>query len=148
MIEADGGPQVRIERVLPAPIQEVFAAWTDPARMAEWLSPVGHAEVEVDLRVMGRFKVSMIGETTRIEHTGEYLVVDPPGELSFTWQSSYTGTEPSVVTVLLEAEGEQTRIVLTHRRLPEVQMEPHTRGWETMITRLAGLLDGMRTDSS
>jgi uncharacterized protein YndB with AHSA1/START domain len=148
MIEADGGPQVRIERVLPAPIQEVFAAWTDPARMAEWLSPVGHAEVEVDLRVMGRFKVSMIGETTRIEHTGEYLVVDPPGELSFTWQSLYTGAEPSVVTVLLEAEGEETRIVLTHRRLPESQVEPHTQGWETMITRLAGLLDRMRTDSS
>jgi Activator of Hsp90 ATPase homolog 1-like protein len=77
MIESADGPQVRIERVLPAPIQDVFDAWTDPARMTEWLSPVGHAEVEVDLRVMGRFKVSMIGEVTRIEHTGEYLVVNP-----------------------------------------------------------------------
>ena len=147
MIEAADKPQVRIERVLPAPIQDVFDAWTDPARMTEWLSPVGHAEVEVDLRVMGRFKVSMIGETTRIEHTGEYLVVNPPRELSFTWQSSYTGSEPSVVTVLLEAEGEETRIVLTHRRLPKGQVDPHTQGWEAMITRLAGLLDRMRTES-
>lgn len=91
MIEAADKPQVRIERVLPAPIQDVFDAWTDPARMTEWLSPVGHAEVEVDLRVMGRFKVSMIGETTRIEHTGEYLVVNPPRELSFSWQSPTPG---------------------------------------------------------
>jgi len=148
MIEAAGGPQVRIERVLPAPIQDVFDAWTDPARMAEWLSPVGHAEAEVDLRVMGRFKVSMVDETTRIEHTGEYLVVDPPGELSFTWQSPYAGSDPSVVTVLFEAEGDETRIVLTHRRLPEGHVDPHTQGWETMITRLAALLDRTRTDSS
>lgn len=147
MIEPDGGPQVRIERVLPAPIKDVFDAWTDPATMAEWLSPVGQAEAEVDLRVMGRFKVSMIGETTRIEHTGEYLVVNPPNELSFTWQSLYTGSEPSVVTVLFEAEGDETRVVLTHRRLPESQVDPHTNGWEAMITRLAGLLHRMRTEA-
>lgn len=148
MSEQSEGPQVRIERVLPAPIEDVFDAWTDPARMTEWLSPVGHAEAEVDLRVTGRFTVSMIGETTRIEHTGEYLVVNPPRELSFTWQSFYTGSEPSVVTVLLEAEGEETRMVLTHRRLPENQVEPHSQGWGAMITRLAALLDRMRTEAS
>ena len=147
MIGDDGGPQVRIERVLPAPIQDVFDAWTDPNRMAEWLSPVGHAEAEVDLQVTGRFKVSMIGETTRIEHTGEYLVVNPPNELSFTWQSLYTGSEPSVVTVLFQAEGDETRIVLIHRRLPEGQVDPHTQGWEAMITRLAGLLDRTQTEA-
>jgi uncharacterized protein YndB with AHSA1/START domain len=143
-MEAAGGSHVRIERVLHASIQEVFDAWTDPATMALWLSPVGHAEAEVDLRVKGRFKVSMIGETTRIDHTGEYLVVNRPNELSFTWQSPYTGSEPSVVTVLLEAEGDETRIVLTHGRLPEGRVDPHTQGWEAMITRLAGLLDRMR----
>jgi uncharacterized protein YndB with AHSA1/START domain len=37
MIEAAGGPQVRIERLLHAPIQDVFDAWTDPATMAEWM---------------------------------------------------------------------------------------------------------------
>ncbi|MGH8943403.1 MAG: SRPBCC family protein [Acidimicrobiia bacterium] len=146
-MESAGGSQVRIERVLHASIHEVFDAWTDPATMAMWLSPVGHAEAEVDLRVMGRFKVSMIGETTRIEHTGEYLVVNRPNELSFTWQSLYTGSEASVVTVLFEAEGDETRIVLTHHRLPEGQVDPHTQGWEAMITRLAGLLDRMRTES-
>jgi uncharacterized protein YndB with AHSA1/START domain len=148
MIEAAGGPQIRIERVLPAPIQDVFDAWTDPASMAEWMSPVGHAEAEVDLRVTGRFKVSMIGETTRIEHTGEYLVVNPPHELSFTWQSLYTGAKPSVVTVFFQAEGEETRIVLTHRRLPEGHLGPHTQGWEAMITRLAVLLERTRTEAS
>jgi uncharacterized protein YndB with AHSA1/START domain len=148
MMEAADAPHVRVERVLPAPIQDVFDAWTDPARMAEWMSPVGHAEAEVDLRLMGRFTVSMIGETTRIEHTGEYLVVNPPHELSFTWQSIYTGSEPSVVTVLFESEGEETRIVLTHRRLPEGQVDPHAQGWEAMITRLAVVLDRMRTEAS
>lgn len=31
----------------------------------------------------------MVGDDMRIDHTGEYLVVDPPGRLSFTWP--YTG---------------------------------------------------------
>jgi uncharacterized protein YndB with AHSA1/START domain len=89
----------------------------------------------------------MIGGTTRIEHTGEYLVVNPPRQLSFTWQSPYTGTEPSVVTVVFEAEGGETRVVLTHRRLPEGQVDPHTQGWGAMITRLAVLLERMRTEA-
>ncbi len=142
MIEKAGKAEVRIERVLPAPIEEVFAAWTDPARMAEWLSPVGHAEADVDLRVSGRFRVSMIDDKTRIEHTGEYLMVDPPRELSFTWQSPYTGPEPSVVTISLVAEGSETRMVLIHHRLPEGYGDAHAQGWEAMIARLAVLLDG------
>lgn len=142
------GDQVRIERVLPAPIDEVFKAWTDPARMAKWLSPAGHAEAEVDLRVSGRFRVAMIDGTTRIEHTGEYLVVDPPGELSFTWRSPYTGSHPSVVTVSLAPQGEATRMVLTHRRLPDDQVRPHADGWRAIVERLAGLLGATGVEAS
>jgi uncharacterized protein YndB with AHSA1/START domain len=47
---------VRLERLLPAPVAEVFAAWTDPALMAKLLSPTGYAEVEADPRVGGQFR--------------------------------------------------------------------------------------------
>lgn len=136
---ADRG-HLRIERLLPAPVEEVFAAWTDPEHMALWLSPVGRAEVENDLLVTGRFRVLMVGEDTRIEHTGEYLEIDPPHRLSFTWKSPYTGSDPSVVTVELAPEGEQTRLVLVHQHLPYDQVEAHAGGWGTMLDRLTGLL--------
>lgn len=132
--------QVRVERLLSAPIEAVFAAWTDAGSMAEWLSPVGHAEVETDLRVSGRFRVVMAGGDTRIEHTGQYLEIDPPRRLCFTWISPYTGTEPSVVTVDLSPEGDGTRLVLVHERLPEDQVASHTGGWGSILDRLADTL--------
>jgi uncharacterized protein YndB with AHSA1/START domain len=82
----------------------VFAAWTDPASMAQWLAPTGRSEVEADVRVGGRFWVVMVGADIRIDHTGEYLEVDTPRRLSFTWRSPYTGGD-TVVTVDLSPHG-------------------------------------------
>lgn len=129
---------LEIRRLLPASVEEVFAAWTDPELMGRWLSPVGHAEVEVDLRVGGRFRVSMVGEDRRIDHTGEYLEIAPPRRLAFTWASPYTGPEPTVVTVELRPTGDGTELLLTHGGLPEDQVEPHSGGWGRMLDRLAG----------
>lgn len=131
---------LRIERVLPAPIQRVFAALTEPASMGSWMSPLGHAEVEADLRVDGRFRLVMIDGNVRIEHTGEYLVVEPPRLLTFTWRSPYTGAEPSLVTVALTERGQETELVLVHQRLPMDQVTPHAGGWSSMIDRLGALL--------
>lgn len=128
---------LELRRLLPASAEEVFAAWTDPELMGRWLSPVGHAEVEVDLRVGGRFRVSMVGEDRRIDHIGEYLEVAPPRRLAFTWASPYTGPEPTVVTVELRPAEDGTELLLIHERLPRDQVEPHAGGWGRMLDRLA-----------
>jgi uncharacterized protein YndB with AHSA1/START domain len=134
--------RLRIERQLPASVEEVFAAWTDPQAMARWLSPTGQAEVEAEVRVDGRFRVVMIGEDMRLEHTGRYLVVDPPRRLSFTWRSPYTGDEPSVVTVILTPQGKTTHLVLAHEQLPEETVASHAGGWGSILARLAAVLAG------
>ena len=82
---------VRIERVVPASPERVFAAWTDPALLARWMSPVGRAEAEVEPWVGGRLRVTMIGPDVRIDHTGVYRELVPGRRLVFTWQSPYTG---------------------------------------------------------
>jgi uncharacterized protein YndB with AHSA1/START domain len=127
-----------VERVIRATPDEVFDAWTTPSRMAAWMSPIGAAEAEVDLRVGGSFRVVMV--EARIEHTGEYLEIDPPRRLVFTWVSPFTGGESSVVTVELHPHEDGTRVVLTHERLPENVVDGHRDGWGTMIDRLAGIL--------
>jgi len=129
-----------LERVLPAPPEEVFAAWTRPERIAAWMSPVGRAEAEVDLREGGTFRVVMVGSDFRIEHTGTYLELDPPRRLVFTWVSPYTGPEPGRVTVEVHPHPEGTRLVLTHERLPDDVVESHRNGWTAMLERLAGAL--------
>ena len=127
-----------VERVLSASPDEVFNAWTTPSRMAAWMSPVGAAEAEVDLRVGGSFRVVMV--EARLEHRGEYLEIDRPRRLVFTWVSAFTGEDPSVVTVDMHAHDDGTRVVLTHERLPEDVVDGHREGWGTMIERLAGIL--------
>jgi uncharacterized protein YndB with AHSA1/START domain len=127
---------VRIEMALPAPIEDVYAAWTQPEAMARWLAPMGSAEVEADVRVGGRFRVVMIGDGMSIQHTGEYLTVEPPRCLSFTWQSPYTGAEPSVVTVTLTADANSTQLLLLHERLPKDAAESHRGGWGAILQRL------------
>lgn len=137
---SNDGQIVRIERHLPAPPESVFGRWTDPALMARWLSPTGEAEVETDVRVGGRFIVVMLGEGMRLQHTGEYLAIEPPRKLSFTWISPYTGNEPSVVTVELSPSGSGTLLLLTHERLPNDQVEPHKQGWASILDHLTATL--------
>lgn len=142
------GTTVRLERLLPAPVAEVFAAWTDPALMARWLSPTGHAEAKTDLRVGGKFTVTMIGDDLRLEHTGEYLVIDPPRRLSFTWSSPYTGVHPSQVDVVLTDRGSSTLLVVEHTRLPESTRTSHEGGWVTILEHLRTLLKDQVNTSS
>jgi uncharacterized protein YndB with AHSA1/START domain len=131
---------IRVERLLPAPIEDVFDALTDAARMADWFSPVGRAEVEADAVVGGRLRVVMIEGDVRLEHDGEFLDVRRPTRLSFTWRSPYTGAEPTVVTIDLSDEGGTTRLVLLHDRLPPEERASHAGGWGAILDRLSAVV--------
>lgn len=140
MTHANSTPTVRIERLIPAAPDRVFAAWTDATRLARWMSPVGHAEAHVEPWVGGRPRIAMIGDGVRIEHQGEYREVVPASRLVFTWQSPYTGPEPSIVTVTLDPAEGGTVLTLVHERLPVGQVQSHRSGWAPMLDRLADLL--------
>jgi uncharacterized protein YndB with AHSA1/START domain len=138
---------VEIRRTLPAPIDEVFRWWTEPALMREWMTPVGSCDIENDLRVGGRLHVVMRGDGVVIEHEGEYLEIDPPRRLSFTWMSEYTGGQRSIVTLELESRGvESTGLKLTHSALPESGGASHQQGWQRMTDRLADKLENRLAD--
>lgn len=133
--------QVRVSRHIAAPPERVYAAWLDPSSMARWLSPVGHAEAEVEPWVGGRLRVTMIGGDSRIEHTGEYRELEPPRRLVFTWRSPYTGSLPSLVTVELAATPDGTDLTLVHEFLPAEVVESHAGGWGRILERLATELE-------
>ncbi len=136
------GTAVRVRRLLPATPEEVFSAWTDPNSLKHWMSPSGVASATVDLRVGGQFKIVMLGEGMEIEHTGQYREIVPPSRLVFTWQSEYTGGQPTLVTVTLSPEGGQTALHLTHELLSEDRVESHRGGWSRIIDKLASHLEG------
>lgn len=143
MADPEGGGRLEIERVLPAPPERVWAAWTDAAGMRRWMCPgtVEEARVELDVREGGSFRVDMIDGDTTYRHTGRYLTVDPPRRLSFTWVSPATGNAESVVTVELRPAGDGTTLTLVHERLPSAESaERHREGWGSILEKLQGAL--------
>jgi uncharacterized protein YndB with AHSA1/START domain len=130
---------IEIRRRLPATVAEVFSWWTEADRLRQWMSPVGTVEAEVDLRVGGALRIVMRGDGTVIEHVGEYVEIEPPRRLVFTWASPFTGAEPSLITLELEPDGEEaTNLHLVHSRLPESAVSSHRDGWGVMLDRLRG----------
>ena len=130
--------EVVIRRMIAAPREEVFAAWLDPESVVQWMQPgdVARTTAEIDARVGGKFRIVMEHGRGGAEHWGEYLEIDPPSRLSFTWTSKNTDLQPTVVTIELRDAGGGTELTLTHRRLPAAQVESHRKGWGDIVRKL------------
>ncbi len=70
------------------------------------------------------------------DHRGEYLIIEPPARLSFTWISA-AELRPTIVTVELFERGTGTELVLTHRDLPAAKVDAHNQGWTDIVAKLA-----------
>lgn len=139
IVNDESAPVLVVRRHIAVPREKVFAAWLDAESLAHWMRPmdVTHATVTVDPRVGGGFRIVMEGSAAGggNEHKGEYLTIEPPSLLSFTWISRATDHQPTVVTIEFHERGSGTELVLTHRRLASKAVEGHRRGW-TDIVRL------------
>jgi uncharacterized protein YndB with AHSA1/START domain len=132
------GETLVVRRFIPVPRERVFAAWLDAASLAQWMRPKGttDARVEMDPRVGGKFRIVMMHGREQFEHTGEYLIIEPPARLSFTWISRATDHKPTEVTIEFLERPDGTELVLTHRRLPPAQLESHRDGWSSIFLGL------------
>jgi uncharacterized protein YndB with AHSA1/START domain len=135
-----------VERTFAAPPTRVFAAWSDPELLRRWWAAApGWAtpEVEVDLRVGGRYRLSMRDPEAPAPYTvvGEYLEIDPPRRLVYTWAwetpGAPDGDAVSTVSVDFEEAEGGTRVVLTHRGLADADsVERHDHGWRAVLANL------------
>jgi len=135
------GATARVERVLPATPDVVYARWVDAAALAEFIAPApGTAQVAIDPRIGGHLRIVMTFPDFRTEIEGEYLVVEPPHRLSFTWRS-LTGGYASVVTVTFEQHGVgETLMTIVHSQLPSTVVDDYLGGWVRVQDKLADVL--------
>jgi uncharacterized protein YndB with AHSA1/START domain len=139
----DDSARVRVRRVIKAPREAVFAAWTDPTSMRHWLAPrtLTVTKVEADVRVGGAFSVVMRMDGQDLPHRGVYREIKPPERLSFTWISSGTQERETLVTVVLNKHPDGTELVLTHELLPTADaITRHGAGWTSIVEKLAARL--------
>lgn len=155
---ADAAPVLRLTRLIPAPRDKVFAAWTESATMRQWYCPPGLTcqLAESDPRVGGRYRVHMRSSDGRIHKVGGvYREVKPPERLTFTWtwepeKNEIAGVE-TVVAIEFEDRGGQTWLVMTHSGLPtDTARDKHASGWTGCLDNLVRFLESEppRTGSS
>ena len=92
---------VVVRRFIPVPRERAFAAWLNPASLVQWMLPrdVTNARVETDPRVGGAFRIVMEHGRGDADHWGEYVTIEPPSLLAFTWISAATDRLPTTVTI-------------------------------------------------
>jgi uncharacterized protein YndB with AHSA1/START domain len=76
-----------LERTVPVPPEAVWDAWTIPAQLVRWFTPLPWttSACDIDLRPGGVFRTVMRSpEGEEFDNTGCYLVVEPGRRLVFT----------------------------------------------------------------
>jgi uncharacterized protein YndB with AHSA1/START domain len=138
MSVATAPPIVVVRRRIAASAAELFDAWLDPAALAQWMrpGPIQRTTASVDARVGGRYEIMMEIDARIIPHRGEYLAIDPPRRLVFTWNSPNTGDQDTLVAVDFVAAGADTEVVITHQQLPDTARAGHERGWSSALEKL------------
>ena len=103
-------PSLTLKRRINAPPAKIFAAWTDPEKLAQWFGPAdtvaGSASAELDVKVGGRFRVRFsTANGEQHEVGGIYRQVTPDQRLVFTWAWRSTPERESLVSVALRPDG-------------------------------------------
>ncbi len=120
---ADGLYSVRFDRFIMVPVERVWAALTEPERLADWL-----AQARIDLRLGG--DVELRWATQDYVETGFIVALKPPTLIA--WAIPGPDGRHSVVRWDLKQEDPKTmgtRLTLTHTMLPPEHLLGVSTGW-------------------
>ena len=126
---------LRLTRVLVAPPDRVWHAFTDPAALAAWFWPQRLAmTADTDPRVDGSYRLAGQGPGMAVE--GTYKVVEPPSRLAFTWRW-HGEPEQTLVTLRFAPAGTGTELTLIHEGFADdAARDDHIKGWSDCLDRL------------
>ncbi|MBE1584511.1 SRPBCC domain-containing protein [Nonomuraea angiospora] len=140
--------ETTLSRVYSAAPEEVFAAWTEPARLSRWFGPHGfttpEATVSLDVRPGGQWSALLVSpEGNEAPLSGSYWEVDRPARLVLTTgdPNNTDGLPASVVTVTLTAVDEVTRLEFHQAGVntDQAHADGAKAGWEQFLDRLGHL---------
>lgn len=150
---------LKLERILPGSIEQVWDFLTVSELKAKWLGG-GDVEAKVGGKVTQNFdhreisdkpepipeKYEDMGDTTTMY--GEVLIWDPYTLLSYTWDEG--DDELSEVTFeLTQLERNQVKLVLIHTKIPDSKdfKIGVSAGWHTHLNILRNVLEGKNPGS-
>jgi uncharacterized protein YndB with AHSA1/START domain len=126
---------VEVKKVVNAPIEKAFKAWVDADEMKQWYSPTGMTtpEASSDARKGGKYRVLMQRGDQKFDNSGEYLEIDEPNKLVFSWND-----KDSVVTVdFKKVDENKTEVSLRHVGFAsEESRAQHNEGWVGVLEKM------------
>ena len=139
----ESGVYLTLHRTIGAPVETVYAAWTDPDQLRRWFAPDDAvvARAIAETRIGGRFLIEMRGrDGGKWVTRGLYREVVPNRRLVHTWCWEGSDDE-SLVTVEFEpGEAGTTRLTVTHSRLASTEAgNNHERGWIGCLAKLEAM---------
>jgi uncharacterized protein YndB with AHSA1/START domain len=146
------GRELTLERIIDAPREKVFKAWTDPELMKQWFAPKPYTTpiVEVDVRPGGSAYIVMRGPDGKdLPNRGVYLEVVPNEKLVSTdaYVKAWEPSEKPFMTLILtfEDEGGKTRYTARVRHWTVADREAHEKmgfhgGWSLCTDQLEALV--------
>jgi uncharacterized protein YndB with AHSA1/START domain len=133
MTEESDPTVIRREIRIAARPETVFAFFTDPKKYVAWKGKLA----TLDATPGGLYRVQIDeGNVAR----GEYVEIDPPRRIVFTWgwEDASNPVQPGTSTVEIDLvpDGDGTIVRLTHSGLPVAAVTGHTEGWDYFLPRL------------
>jgi len=130
---------------IDAPPDAVWDALTDPAQLASWWGSSDSYRTfdwKLDLRPGGKWSscaVNVDGTNQGTVH-GEYLEVQRPHLLVYTWIPSWDGMAETLIRMELTSTASGTRVKIRHSGFAERTASGlgHTEGWKRVLGWLAG----------
>jgi uncharacterized protein YndB with AHSA1/START domain len=140
--DASGVLRLHLEKVLPVHPGRAFDACVEPDRLARWWGPAGFTapHVALDVRMGGSYRIEMQPPDAAAFHLrGEFLEVDPPRRLVYTFE--WEEPDPDDTTTLVELSfldhGAGTRLVVDQGTFASGErLSLHEAGWTDTLDRL------------
>jgi uncharacterized protein YndB with AHSA1/START domain len=141
---------VVLDRVIDAPRERVYEAWTTPEAMQRWFAPKPFELVvrQLDFRPGGRFRMAMRGpDGSDFPFTGRYREIVAPERLAWTGEFATGPAEQIGTVVTFEAQGRKTRVHVRqtfHVVTPEIRhaVAGANEGWTMTLDQLAAHVTG------
>jgi uncharacterized protein YndB with AHSA1/START domain len=140
-------PEVIVTKVIDAPRERVFKAWTDAEELKRWFGPRGFSipTAVSDARPGGAFRVVMRfaqGDGKDYPSTGTYREVVPPERIvmRMAGEGADGRIADSILTVTFTERAGKTLVIIHHTGMPGSELGGAAQGWAQSLDKLAGVL--------
>lgn len=132
-------------RIIKAPVERVYKAWTEPEQIKQWFGcgPTSCVELTQDLKIGGSYHAICDGGKATM--SGVFKEITPNRKLVYSWSntSDEFPAQNTLVTVeFKEIDKNTTELTLTHENFQnENTVEGHTIGWGAALDKFVALFD-------